>query len=1018
VLRWACLLSTPAVGLFFPAPAVAQYQAPSDRLIMTAAAADTWTAGDTDILQLEGPVAIEFDRATLSAERAVVWISPEPGAEANRQRVQVALIGQAKVTQQGAVRTGDRILVNGSVAGRIRLTANARNERDRSTSELYQVAEQTRNPRPAAPTVPPATVPATQPAVATPFPTPATVPSTTAPTTWPAVAPWTPRPPVVPVPATQPGTSVAATQPAAVPMPATPVQFDAPSLELVQTDDGTVAAVLSKGVRLIHRRPNGDLLEVQASRAVLFTPLTDLRKIQTGGIGQIQDAITSAYLEDDVRLVFTPASMVGEQRLEARRVYYEFATDRAILTDAILRTVDAKAGIPIRVRADTIRQLARGEYRTEGAELSTSAFATPTYSLRAERVYIRQEQPATGPAPAATDSGSPPAGPTLVDARNTTFRIFGVPFFYLPRVGANLSDQQSALRSIGFEHSQQFGTGILTEWGLFETLGMTPPKDLDATYRLDYFSDRGPAGGVSARYQGGDVTEGSRQPWNFEGDFRSYFVYDHGFDDIGRPTPRPPEGENFDSRIRGHALWQHQHILPDNWQMQLRAGYVSDQLFLEQWFPRDFDRELPHDVSAYLKRQENTEAFTLLAQFQPNGVVTTSDLLQEQFEVERLPEIGYRRIGEDVGGVATFFSENTVAGLHFQTTRYSLAEQGFFPPSITPGLPSLGTTGITDDTIWRGDFRQEIAFPMQAGPFKVVPYLVGRYTAYTDSPEDGTIHRLFGAVGARVTTAFWKVDDLAKSELFDINRLRHVIEPELNVFTAGTTEDRSNVYVFDERVDSINDVSALQFGVRQRWQTYRGGPGRWRSVDFLTLNVEAVLFANQPDESIRNPIGFRGAFFPTMPETSLPRNAINADLTWRIADTTAVLADVSWNADRSSLATASVGLVAQRDERTSYYIGTRYIEALNSNITTVAVDYQLNSKYNFSFAQAFDFGQGENVVSSIGIVRKFDTLFLIIRAFHNETTEQSGISFSLTPRWLRAGADTDVLNSALQNQRR
>ncbi|HEX8915648.1 MAG TPA: LPS assembly protein LptD [Humisphaera sp.] len=534
---------------------------------------------------------------------------------------------------------------------------------------------------------------------------------------------------------------------------------------------------------------------------------------------------------------------------------------------------------------------------------------------------------------------------------------------------------------------------------------------------LDYFGDRGPAAGVSARYQGGDVAEGSGQPWSFEGGLRSYFVYDHGYDQVGRATPQPPPGEEFDSRLRGHILFEHQHVLPDHWQAQIRAGWVSDQEFLEQWFPKYFDRELPHDVSVYLKRQQDTEAFTLLLQVQPNDVVTTADLMQEQFEVEHFPEIGYRRIGDDLGGIATFYSENTVAGLHFQRTRYSLAEQGFVG-AINTGLPSLGTTGVTDDTVWRGDFRQEVTFPFSAGPLRVVPYVMGRYTAYTDSPEHGTVHRLFGGVGARVSTAFWKVDDLAESELFDIHRLRHVIEPQVNVFTSASTYDRNDVFVYDERVDSINDVSAVQFGVQQRWQTYRGGPGRWRSVDFLTLNVEAVLFANQPNDAALNPRGFRGLFFNSLPEASVPRNAINADLTWRVADTTAILADVSWNADRSKLATASVGIVAQRDERLSYYVGTRYIDEINSNITTVAIDYQLSSKYNLSIAQAFDFGLGENVVSSVGVIRKFDTFFLVLRAFHNETTDQSGVSFNITPRWLKASADTDVLNSALETRRR
>ena len=41
-------------------------------------------------------------------------------------------------------------------------------------------------------------------------------------------------------------------------------------------------------------------------------------------------------------------------------------------------------------------------------------------------------------------------------------------------------------------------------------------------------------------------------------------------------------------RARGRVLWEHQHFFPQDWQVQLRAGYVSDATFLEEYFPRDF----------------------------------------------------------------------------------------------------------------------------------------------------------------------------------------------------------------------------------------------------------------------------------------------------------------------------------------------------------------------------------------------------------------------------------------------
>src|SRR5207302_10354433 len=117
---------------------------------------------------------------------------------------------------------------------------------------------------------------------------------------------------------------------------------------------------------------------------------------------------------------------------------------------------------------------------------------------------------------------------------------------------------------------------------------------------------------------------------------------------------------------------------------------------------------------------------------------------------------------------------------------------------------------------------------------------------YSDTPNDGRRDRVLVGTGVRVNTAFWKVDDTAQSDLFDIHRLRHVIEPELNLFTSSQTHDQNDFFIYDEDVDAINDVTAVQLAVHQRWQTKRGGAGQFRSVDFLTLNVEGNFFFNQP----------------------------------------------------------------------------------------------------------------------------------------------------------------------------
>jgi hypothetical protein len=247
--------------------------------------------------------------------------------------------------------------------------------------------------------------------------------------------------------------------------------------------------------------------------------------------------------------------------------------------------------------------------------------------------------------------------------------------------------------------------------------------------------------------------------------------------------------------------------------------------------------------------------------------------------------------------------------------------------------------------------------------------------------------------------------------LFDINRTRHVIEPELHAFTSATNVDSNELWIYDEHVDNIHDVSAVQLALRQRWQTKRGSPGRQRSVDFLKLNVEANLFANQPDDVELEPLGFRGLLYPSLPEASIPRNSINGDTQWRVSDTTIILGDVQYNLDEQQLATASVGMIARRDTRVAYFAGIRYIEDLDSSIVTVALSYELTRKYSIGVRQSYDFGDSDNVYSSLSFQRRFDRFLMMASLYNNSTDDSKGISFGIFPEGL-GGASTDALQSA------
>jgi lipopolysaccharide assembly outer membrane protein LptD (OstA) len=958
-------------------PAAAQFAAPADMLEVRAASARTWMEEQTSVVLLEGPVAIDLDRNHLSASSAVLWITTLRQAVGQPQRVEIALVGEARLEQpNGVVRSGPRLFVDARVRGRVRLLAGQRTGGEDSASELYRTARELR---------------------------PVLLPGTDGGGRWLVEEPALERP--------------VTTQPTDRFRPLEPVSLATDHFETTLTPEGRVAAILTGKVILIQRQRSGDLLELLADRAVVFTPFGDLGDlVGAERIRKVEQAVTGVYLEGDVRIIRTPANARrdAEQRLEANRAFYDFTTDRAILTEVVLHTTDPRSGIPIIVRADAVRQLSLNEYSAEKALVTTSSFATPSFAIGASSTYLRQ-----------TEIGNAVTGTrTSFVARNATFDLWGVPVFYLPAVAGSVTER-NALRNVEIGNSGDFGLGIRTEWGLFETLGRLPPRGTDMSFHLDYYSDRGPAVGFDGSYVGGWLDNNTRAPTSYSGDFTSYLVYDRGEDDLGR---RRRDVEP-DDELRGRLFWRHQHFL-DDWQIQLTGAYLSDPTFLESWFRREFRNESPQDTSFYAKYQKGSEAFTFLLSLQPNRFATTAGVYQEQAEIQRLPEITYRRIGESLWGDSlTLFSENSLSVLQFRNSDYTLEELGFAPAPVgrqSPGLPSYGQTGTPEDTTWRGDFRQEVNWPMTVWRFKAVPYVLGRYSAWSESVEGGGTDRLYAGGGLRLTTAYWKVDNYAASELLDIHRLRHVVEPMVNIYVAASSRDTSSLLIYDEPVENINDAGAVQVALLNRWQTKRGGPGRWRSVDVLTLNLQGNFFFNQPEEREIQPTDFRGLYFVANPETSIPRNSFNAQYEWRVSDAVSLPGDVQFNLDEGTLATASIGVSVRQDERLSYYVGLRHIgldfeQVVNGNTFTfdrqdlllLAGNYQLTTNYRLGLALGYDLAQSRTERAVLSLARRFDRFFVEIAFRLDQFQGDNAVFFNIWPEGLQPAGGTSSLSPGL-----
>ena len=176
------------------------------------------------------------------------------------------------------------------------------------------------------------------------------------------------------------------------------------------------------------------------------------------------------------------------------------------------------------------------------------------------------------------------------------------------------------------------------------------------------------------------------------------------------------------------------------------------------------------------------------------------------------------------------------------------------------------------------------------------------------------------------------------------------------------------------------------------------------------------LFTNKPDADEFPPDNFRGLFYTTDPEASIPRDSFVTDALWRVSDTTVVLADLNQNLDKNALATASIGMAVQRDIRLQYFVGLRYIGDIHSTVASFLVNYMISPKYSVLFKYSFDFSENSAEEESVQLTRNFDKFFFTIEVFHDEIEQDSGVRVGFFPTGLGTSSSTAQLQNLFGGQ--
>ncbi len=794
----------------------------------------------------------------------------------------------------------------------------------------------------------------------------------------------------------EPPKEVAPTEPKfAYPVVFAPAGPDPLKIDSLPAPDGTNVATIRQRFYVSQKQDEqGRLLELQADNAVVFYSGAGDKQKEGSDLEDLfsRASIRAIYLAGDVVMA------EGQRTIRADEIFYDFERNKAIAINAVMRNYDDDRGIPVYVRAARLKQLSETKFSANNVVLTTSEFYLPQISVAASSVVITDTT--------AIDEQLGKLRDSSYDAylKDVKVKYKRRTLFSLPSMRSNLQRPDIPLQSIHVGYDNTWGTSVETRWFLARLLGMKEAPGTKSHFMLDYYGDRGLGTGVEIEYVRQD---------NF-GRMFGYLIQDHGEDRLGsarfRKDVDPPR------KFRGRFSWEHRQFLPDDWQLTMGVDYSSDENFVEQYWRNEYNLR-DRDTYVHLKKSRENWGLSILGKARINDF---------EDRLEELPTAEFHLTGQSL------FDDNF--------TLYSDTQASHLRQRIGNEHFNL----IREEPFTFMSHRTELDLPLWLEPYKVVPYVAGTL-AYDDrsgferglvdfssadralmgdmtkAPHGGNCQWIMEA-GIRASTQLWKTYPSVKSRLWDLQGLRHIIEPHVLAT------------VFTESDVNIRQKDLLNVGVSQRWQTKRGAPGQERTVDWMRLDLDSVWLNDNEDVSDSGPgpdrLTWAKPFVPmrvfsapqifngdlATPTIPIPtrigtveqygpqRDYFSADYIWRVSDTTAILSDMYYDARSGVVNQMNVGFSRLVWPNLSYYIGSRYLRRVQvlgekgSHALTFAATYELDPRYTLVFAQQVDFDYGSNIRSDVTLIRKYHRVFWGITYSVDNSLETQSFVVSIWPQ--------------------
>ncbi|MGK0187774.1 MAG: LPS-assembly protein [Verrucomicrobiales bacterium] len=435
-----------------------------------------------------------------------------------------------------------------------------------------------------------------------------------------------------------------------------------------------------------------------------------------------------------------------------------------------------------------------------------------------------------------------------------------VPVFYFPRITQAFDEE------LGY----RFTPGYRSNWGAFlsNQYGQMLGDHSIVTYRLDFRSERGVAGGL-------DLTSRRFRDNPNIGKFQFYYAQDSDPTQTIRGTS---EDRSDIDEGRYRINLQHRIYLPgpeeSTFYVDINMNKLSDEFFYQDFFPGEFIVDpQPDNIVSAIKQFKNAE-LSITGRFDVNDFFQTDTRSPEialDFVRHPLWNSGVFYTGSNSVGV---YAENLAAGFERDTRNRVRRLEGDLREAARPDSELLVDVDETNDMLdnlnsiladtgfTRFQTYHELSLPRTYGGWlSLTPRVGAGYIAYSDidgpQPENdgrGIVH-----AGVEASGKFSKSYPSIQIPSLGVEEIKHVLQPYVHLSYTNTDDMGGDFKRIDRLVpstrprpldvpeftaiDDLNSWTIVRTGMYNRLYTKRNE----NAYPWLAMNTWIDTYIEDPE---------------------------------------------------------------------------------------------------------------------------------------------------------------------------